>query len=295
MEYLNHSSSNSSSISLKPQVSTGLLGVCFLLGVPANVAVVVFILRHFKKDNFTLHLMLNLAASDILRLVPVLLWMYNLNFDWALGRTLCKLMYLLAFTSTYSSVLMVTLMSIQRYVVVLHRSQWAKLGRKGEKVLLFCLWTFALILSSLAAVKADLAEGQNYVCMRPNDEETVGILLYETLLGFVLPFSIMAMSYFCLHKKVNQATLSSNPRLTKLMTAISCDRLAKTQALKQRCNYSDKLALALPALHPRQPASQPCTPTPTPTLKALPLLSSTPSPPACRYNTFHIVLSRSTN
>ncbi|KAL2089145.1 hypothetical protein ACEWY4_016044 [Coilia grayii] len=141
MEYLNHSSSNSSSISLKQQVSTGLLGVCFLLGVPANVAVVVFILRHFKKDNFTLHLMLNLAASDILRLVLVPLGMYTFNFDWALGRTLCKLMYLLAFTSAYSSVLTVTLMSVQRYVVVLHRSHWAKLGSKGEKVLLFCLWT----------------------------------------------------------------------------------------------------------------------------------------------------------
>ncbi|KAL2089144.1 hypothetical protein ACEWY4_016043 [Coilia grayii] len=183
MEYLNHYSSNSSSISLKQQVSTGLLGVCFLLGVPANVAVVVFILRHFKKDNFTLHLMLNLAASDILRLITVPLGMYNLNFDWALGRTLCKLMYLIAFTSAYSSVLTVTLMSVQRYVVVLHRSQWAKLGRKGEKVLLFCLWTLALILSSPAAVKADLAEGQNYVCTRPDDEETLGICLFETLLG----------------------------------------------------------------------------------------------------------------
>ncbi|KAL2089147.1 hypothetical protein ACEWY4_016046 [Coilia grayii] len=220
MEYLNHSSSNSSSISLKIQVSTGLLGVSFLLGVPANVAVVVFIIRHFKKDNFTLHLMLNLAASDILRLVIVPLWMYTLNFDWTLGRTLCKLMYLIAFTSAYSSVLTVTLMSVQRYVVVLHRSQWAKLGSKGEKVLLFSLWTLALILSSPAAVKADLTEGQNDVCRRTNDEETLDSSLCETLLGFVLPFCIVAMSYICLHKKVNQTTLFSNPRLTKLMIAI---------------------------------------------------------------------------
>ncbi|KAL2089149.1 hypothetical protein ACEWY4_016048 [Coilia grayii] len=220
MEYVNHSSSNSPSISLKQQVSTGLLGVCFLLGVPADVAVVVFILRHFKKDNFTLHLMLNLAASDILRLVSVPVWMYTLNFGWTFGRTLCKLIYLIAFTSAYSSVLTVTLMSVQRYVVVLHRSQWAMLGSKGEKVLLFCLWTLALILSSPAAVKADVVEGQNRICMRTDDEETLGILLYETLLGFVLPFSIIAMSYFCLHKQVNQTTLFSNPRLTKLMIAI---------------------------------------------------------------------------
>ena len=48
----------------------------------------------------------------------------------------------------------------------------------------------------------------------------MGILLCETLLGFVLPFFVMAMFYFCLHKKVKQTTLSSNPRLAKLVIAI---------------------------------------------------------------------------
>ncbi|XP_063068954.1 apelin receptor B-like [Engraulis encrasicolus] len=220
MEHLNHSRSNGSGISTMHQASTGVLGACFLLGVPANIAVLVFLRRHLKKDNFTLHLMLNLAASDILRLITLPLWMYNLNFAWTLGRALCKLASLLIFTSTNCSVLTVTLMSIQRYVVVLHRSQWTKLGSKGEKLLLVCLWSLALILSSPAAVKADITEGQNSVCQRVTDEETLGILLGETLLGFVLPFSIMAMFYFCLHKKVKQNPLFSNPRLARLVIAI---------------------------------------------------------------------------
>ncbi|XP_063044330.1 protein ZNF365 [Engraulis encrasicolus] len=54
--------------------------------------------------------------------------------------------------------------NVQRYVAVLHRNQWAKLGSRGEKLLLLCLWTLALIFSSPAAVKADLAVGQNKVC-----------------------------------------------------------------------------------------------------------------------------------
>ncbi|XP_063067980.1 leukotriene B4 receptor 1-like [Engraulis encrasicolus] len=221
MENLNQSNSNiSGMMSLKEQVGTGVLGACFLLGVPANVAVVVFLLRHLKRDNFTLHLMLNLAASDILRLLCVPLWIYNLSSTWALGRAFCKLLYLLVFMSSYCSVLTVTLMSVQRYVVVLHRSQWTKLGRKGEKLLLLSLWTLTLILSSPESVQADLAERKSKVCTRTPDEVFLGILLCETLLGFVLPFFVMAMFYFCLHKKVKQSPLSGNPRLARLVIAI---------------------------------------------------------------------------
>ncbi|KAL2088807.1 hypothetical protein ACEWY4_015706 [Coilia grayii] len=223
MQNVNNSSSNITSMSTENQVSAWLLSFCFLLGFPGNIVVVVIIIRYFKKDNFTLHLMLSLAVSDILCLISLPLWIYSLNFEWIFSRGLCKFLFILIFTSMYSSVLTVTLMSVYRYLVVLHRSQWAKLGRKGERVLLCCLWTLALILSSPVMAKANVVvKGQGHHCWRISglDQESLAILLCEILLGFVLPFSIMASFYFCLHKKVNQTTFFSNPRLARLVTTI---------------------------------------------------------------------------
>ncbi|XP_041916825.1 leukotriene B4 receptor 1-like isoform X2 [Alosa sapidissima] len=190
-------------------------------GIPGNIVVVVVILRHFKKDNFTLDLMLNLAVSDILCLSTLPAWIYDVNVDQSISPALCKFLISLIFTSMYSDVLTVTLMSVQRYLVVIHRNQWAKLGRKQEKILLFCLWIFACILSSPSAARAQIV-GQGNYCMRISglDQETLAILLCETLLGFVLPFSIIVSSYYCLHKEVNRTAFFSNQRLTKLVTTI---------------------------------------------------------------------------
>ncbi|XP_076144275.1 leukotriene B4 receptor 1-like [Alosa pseudoharengus] len=223
MQVLNDSNSNITSTSVETQVSTALLSLCFLIGIPGNIVVVVVILRHFKKDNFTLHLMLNLAVSDILSLISLPVWIYYLNADWIFSQALCKFLYFLVYTSMSSGVLTVTVMSVQRYLVVLHRNQWTKLGNKGEKVLLFCLWIFACILSSPAAVTTQIVEeGQRHYCLGISglDQETLTILLCETLLGFVLPISIIVSSYYCLHKKVNQTAFFSNQRLTRLVTTI---------------------------------------------------------------------------
>lgn len=52
------------------------------------------------------------------------------------------------------------------------------------------------------------------------NHETMALLLYDILLGFVLPFYILANSYCRLHKRVNQTAFFSDQRLTRLVTAI---------------------------------------------------------------------------
>lgn len=171
-----------------------------------------------------MHLILNLAVSDILCLIASPVWIYYLTVDWTFGQAaLCKFLFFLAFTSTWCGLLTVTLMSVQRYLVVLHRDWWAKLGRKGEKALLFCLWTLACILSISATAKGHIAkEGQTHTCQRISglDQEALAILLCETLLGFVLPLSIISSSYYCLHRKVSQTAFFSKQRLTKVVFII---------------------------------------------------------------------------
>lgn len=207
------------------QIGSAVLGICFLLGIPGNILVVVLILQNFKRDNFTLHLMLNLAVSDILCLLNTPLLIYNFLLDWHIGGALCKTHYFFIYLSVYVSVLSVTLISVHRYVFVLYPHKWAKLGQKGEKALLLFLWTISCIACGAFASTYDVNRhsGSRTLCWRTDkvtDKDRMAILLGEVVMTFIIPFSIIATSYSCLHKKVTQGTFFSNHRITRLITSI---------------------------------------------------------------------------
>ncbi|XP_048886847.1 leukotriene B4 receptor 1-like [Brienomyrus brachyistius] len=200
-----------------------VLGLCFLIGVLGNITVIVVILRHFKRENFTMKLLLNLAASDILCLISLPVWIYELFYGWSFGNIGCKLMRYMVFCSLYGSLLTVTLMSVQRYVQVLYSQYWVRLRGTGERVLLVSVWVVACVLASYSIVLGKmLSKGQIPQCKfsYSSDGQRLAVLLSQTLLGFVIPFSVMVTSYCCLHKKVKQRTFFINQRTKRLVISI---------------------------------------------------------------------------
>ncbi|XP_041916212.1 G-protein coupled receptor 15-like [Alosa sapidissima] len=219
---MNHHNSTSIFISPGEQTATAIRGLCFLLGISGNIAVVVFLLRHFKRDNFTLQLMLNLAASDILSLLTLPVWMYSFLLGWTMGLASCKFFYFIAYTGIHVSVLTVTLMSVYRYVLVLHRSQWTKLGQRGERALFAGVWVLAGVLAISPVITVNIIEDEGKLhCEQVvrSEGEKVGVLLLEIMLLYVTPLTILMTSYLCLHRKVSDRALS-NFRLGKLVTCI---------------------------------------------------------------------------
>ncbi|XP_062402468.1 leukotriene B4 receptor 1-like [Sardina pilchardus] len=108
-----------------------------------NITVVVVLVRNIKKKNFTVQLMLNLAASDILCLAMLPVWMCNLLLGWTMGLHLCSVFIFITHVAVHASVFIVTLMSVQRYVVVLYRPLWSRLGRRGERAVLVFVWVLS--------------------------------------------------------------------------------------------------------------------------------------------------------
>ncbi|XP_010872032.1 leukotriene B4 receptor 1-like [Esox lucius] len=225
MEHLN--SSNSSGLNPASQasdrlISSSILGLCCTLGLPGNIAVLAVILCHsHRRLNFTLCLMLNLASSDILCLATVPLWIHTILHGWTMGQAACKLATFLLYLSLYANVLTVTLLGIQRYLQVLKPQRWSRLGRKGEIMLLLALWGLASAMAAPVMVTLDVN-----ICKRKfqhhtgSDDEIVIILVLETLLGFVVPLTVLVTCYCCLHRRVNQTALFSSAKLTRLVTCV---------------------------------------------------------------------------
>ncbi|XP_065106076.1 leukotriene B4 receptor 1-like [Paramisgurnus dabryanus] len=203
-------------------VSSSILGMCCVLGLPGNVAVLVMLARHLKEDSITPKLMMSLAVSDLLSLISLPVWIYALLNGWIFGQGLCKFLSYLVYWSLYSSVLCVTLMSVQRYIQVLYSQRWAKLGRSGHNGLICGIWTLSSIFASYALVYRTVKKINEklhcFQCYRDNQEKTA-ILLLETFVMFFVPVLSLLCFYLRLHQRIRQSTFSSN-RLTKLVVRI---------------------------------------------------------------------------
>ncbi|XP_059213006.1 C3a anaphylatoxin chemotactic receptor-like [Centropristis striata] len=201
-------------------VPSVVLSVCFLLGVPGNIAVIVLKPNWQHLSSLSQTLMLNLAISDLLCLLPLPLWIYPLLYNWTFGLAACKLLTYVMYCSVYSSLLTVTVLSVQRFVQVVKLQK--RFDQVGKRRLLVLLWLAVMILSIPSLVVRQVTKDQQWTkCESQCSSKTqeVAVLLEKSLLGFV-SISVVVLTYIGLHRKVNQAAFFNNPQTTRLVTSI---------------------------------------------------------------------------
>ncbi|KAM4521786.1 C-C chemokine receptor type 8-like [Odontesthes bonariensis] len=206
------------SISLVPAV---VLSLCFLLGVPGNIAVIILKPNWQHLSSLSQHLMLNLAMSDLLCLLNLPVRIYSFYFTWTFGQVTCKLLVFLGYSSILSSKLTVTVLSVHRYLLVVHRQ--SRSNKVGTRMLLILLWLVAMVLSVPTVVVRQLVTDQRWTHCRAqfvSEAQNLAIQLMEILIGFV-SFSVVAFAYIRLHKKVNNTTFFNHPNTTRLVTSIT--------------------------------------------------------------------------
>ncbi|KAL3052674.1 hypothetical protein OYC64_005246 [Pagothenia borchgrevinki] len=116
--------------------------------------------------------------------------------------------------------LSVTLLSVQRYLQVVHLQKM--FDRVGKMRLLVLLWLVTVILSIPALVIRQVIKDQHRTsCTGTHSppSQLVAVLLPEGLVGFV-SISVVAFSYIGVQRKVNQAAFFNNPQTTRLVTSI---------------------------------------------------------------------------
>ncbi|XP_051551750.1 leukotriene B4 receptor 1-like isoform X1 [Myxocyprinus asiaticus] len=201
-----------------------VLGLCCVLGVPGNIVVMVMLTQHLKEGSFTPQLMLSLAVSDLLSLITLPVWIYALLNGWIFGQGPCKVLSYIVYWSLYSSVLSVSLLSVQRYLQVLYPQRWAKLGTMGQKGLIFGIWTLSGTLASYSLFyrSVEVKEDGHQHCHQAysSNLEKIIVLLVETLVMFVVPIFSLVCFYFRLHQRISQSSFFNSHRLTKLAVRI---------------------------------------------------------------------------
>uniref|UniRef100_A0A8C1MVP6 Si:dkey-148a17.6 n=1 Tax=Cyprinus carpio TaxID=7962 RepID=A0A8C1MVP6_CYPCA len=202
-----------------------ILGVCFLVGTPGNLLVVWTILKHVKQRSHTVRLILHLAVADLLVLVTLPLWIYSLARSWVFGEAACKAMVYIINACMYSSVFIITTMSVERFLAVRYPFAsvvWRR--RQALNKVLLMIWTASFLLSIPVIVTHTLEEvqGQNQCLFREYETDTqeAVLLILESLIGFVIPFFTLLVCYGCLFSRIVQMNFKSKRKSTVLICSV---------------------------------------------------------------------------
>ncbi|XP_067906023.1 leukotriene B4 receptor 1-like [Heterodontus francisci] len=211
------------SIPMENAVACVVLGLACLVGVPGNLIVIVTILCNIKQRSSTIVLILYLAVADFVVLVTLPFWIYFLADAWIFGIALWKLTIYLIFTSMYASVFFITVLSVERLVGVLYPftiQKWWKRATVCKVVI--CIWVAACLLAlPNVTLKIELNEnGHPHRRVYSSDMQEIGLLLLETMMGFLIPFITLSVSYICVSKRIKQMTYRKKNRSAKLIVSI---------------------------------------------------------------------------
>lgn len=191
----------------------------FLIGLAANALVVWVNVRAGRRERHETHLyILNLAIADlcVVATLPVSISSLLHQGHWPFGDGMCKLTHLIFSVNLFSSIFFLTCMSVDRYLSVARFSDTPGPGKRRWIRQLICVgvWLLAVLAALpdtyfLQTVKSSHSESIVCKSVYPAEsmrEWTAGVQLSFVVLGFAVPFPIIAVFYALLARAVEHST-----------------------------------------------------------------------------------------
>lgn len=177
-------------------------------------------LDHLEQRSHTVALILHLAVADPLVLITLPLWIYSLAFSWVVGEAFCKAMVYIINACMYSSVLLITVLGVERFLAICY--PFTSTGWKSQ--LLLALWISAFLFSIPVIQTQGVGKkaGEEHCLYQEYTSTTqeVVIVVLQTLVGYILPFSVLVVCYGCLCSRITQMSFMSKRKSTVLITSM---------------------------------------------------------------------------
>ncbi|NWU93004.1 CCR8 protein, partial [Upupa epops] len=175
-----------------------LVFVFCLLG---NSLVLWVLLTRKRLTTMTDICLLNLTASDLLFVVPLPFQAHYAAGQWVFGNTMCKIMTGIYYTGFYSGIFFITLMSIDRYIAIVHAVYATRIRTAScATIISLILWLVAALVSVpniMFNQQLEIEQTVQCVSMYPPDNSTwkVSSQFAVNILGLLIPFSILVCCY----------------------------------------------------------------------------------------------------
>uniref|UniRef100_A0A8D0HDN6 Somatostatin receptor type 2 n=1 Tax=Sphenodon punctatus TaxID=8508 RepID=A0A8D0HDN6_SPHPU len=193
-------------------ILTFIYFVVCVIGLCGNTLVIYVILRYAKMKTITNIYILNLAIADELFMLGLpFLAMQVALVHWPFGKVLCRIVMTVDGINQFTSIFCLTVMSIDRYLAVVHPIKSAKWRRpRTAKMINVAVWCISLLVIMPIMIYAGVSNNHgrsSCTIIWPGDSGAwyTGFIIYAFILGFLGPLTIICLCYLFIIIKVKSS------------------------------------------------------------------------------------------
>lgn len=211
--------------SSSPTLGIIILSIATVVGIPGNVFIIWTILARMTKRSVTCVLILHLAVADTAVLFTAPLFIHLLATDaWTFGAAICKICHYICCLSMYASIFLISFMSLDRFLVIYKPILSQKVRTKPVVMaILLVIWLMAFLFAIPMPFYRVVTFYYNRTVCVPfhiSPRHVVFQYLFETLFGFLLPFTIILGSYNYIGLRLRSARFQHKKKTACLIALI---------------------------------------------------------------------------
>uniref|UniRef100_F6PP77 C-C motif chemokine receptor 6 n=2 Tax=Equus caballus TaxID=9796 RepID=F6PP77_HORSE len=209
-------------------IAYSLICVSGLLG---NILVVVTFAFYKKAKSMTDVYLLNMAIADILFVLTLPFWaVYHATGEWTFSNAMCKLIRGIYTINFNCGMLLLTFISIDRYVAIVQATKSFRLRSRTlahRKLICFVVWAVSILISGWTFTfneKYNVQDSQVCEPRYPPASEPIKwkllMLGLQLLFGFFIPLVFMIFCYMFIVKTLVQAQNSKRHKAIRVIIAV---------------------------------------------------------------------------
>ncbi|XP_053477232.1 C-C chemokine receptor type 8-like [Ictalurus furcatus] len=202
-----------------------LYSLFFVVGFLGNMLVLWVILRGPQMKSMTDVSLLNLAIADLLLIFSLPFLTHYARDTWVFGRAMCTLVLSVYYIGFYSGIFFIVLMSIERYLAIVHAVFILRIRTKACGILAsLVVWIIAIAASFPELLYLGVEEtGTEVVCSaypknKSHNDVRSAAFFKMNILGMLIPLSIVGFCYPMVFRRLQ--TLRTPKKLAIRLVAV---------------------------------------------------------------------------
>ncbi|XP_029978608.1 C-C chemokine receptor type 9-like [Sphaeramia orbicularis] len=212
------------------QYEPPLFWIIFLLGALGNLLVVwIYTTVRNRLKTMTDVYLLNLAVADLLFLCTLPFWAVDAIKGWDFGVSLCKMVSAVYKINFFSSMFLLTCISVDRYIAIVQVTKAQNFKKKRlfySKLACVGVWSVSTLLALPEFIFAQVKTyPNNQSCTlvywnNANNQTKILVLSLQICMGFCLPLLIMFFCYSIIIRTLLQAKSFEKHKALRVIFAV---------------------------------------------------------------------------